>query len=410
MTTFAVPETSQAPIHSRAGVWLSRSLLLLLSVAIPLVGLEVAFRTFGPFLPGNYPAALYLEPHPVYGFFHVPNSIGWLKTDEYTVRVEINSRGLRERELAYDKPANVRRVLVLGDSFVEGAQVVTEHLLTRRLEALLTERTGLPHEVINAGVAAWGTDQEYLFLQREALRYQPDLLVVLFYSGNDVTNNSNKIKRTAGQPRKPYFELTATGELRPQAFVPRAPREDDVDEQLRRSSLVYALLHGPAIQGMKALQPPSQSDVRGDESPEGQLVRHELPIFAEQSNARWNEAWKVTEALLIAMRRIADAHDTPLLLVNAPTKWEIYPADWDEIRQRNGLPMSGWNLNTPGRRLAEIAERGGIEYLDLRPRLQHAASGPRLYYSHDIHWTAHGHATAAHAIAETLLAQRKAAR
>jgi hypothetical protein len=394
MTALAPTLDSRASDRSNRVVWLWRLVLIALSVSLPLLILELVLRAVGPVLPGNYLGYLYLEPHPVYGFFHVPGSSGWLKTNEYMAHVEINANGLRERDVEYPKPADVRRVLVIGDSFVEGAQVVTEDLLTRRLESILTQRTSLRYEVINAGVAAWGTDQEYLFLKSEGMRYQPDLVVNLFYTGNDVENNSSKIKRTDGQPRKPYFELSSSGGLRAQPFVPRAPREEDSADKLRRSSLLFGLLDPPSVVG---------SVDADDESPERQLVLHELPVYSERSNARWEEAWKVTEALQVAMRDEVERAGAPFLLVNAPTKWEVYPDDWAELRKRNALPSAGWDLSGPSRKLNEIAQRNGLKYLDLRPALQSAASGPRLYYRTDIHWTPAGHAAAAEAIADAIV-------
>src|SRR5215212_2971220 len=163
MTTSAARQRSHQ--LTRLNKYIARAVVALVGLTLPLIVLEIALRTLGPILPGNYSAHLYLEPHPIYGRFHIPNSTGWVRTDEYKARIDINSRGLREREFSYAKPAGTRRIVVLGDSFVEGAEVAVDRTMTRQLERLLNERDARPTEVINAGVRAFGTGQEYLLIQ-----------------------------------------------------------------------------------------------------------------------------------------------------------------------------------------------------------------------------------------------------
>ena len=44
--------------------------------------------------------------------------------------------------------------------------------------------------MINLGVGGFGTLQELLVLEQEGLRFDPDLVILAFYFGNDVANNS----------------------------------------------------------------------------------------------------------------------------------------------------------------------------------------------------------------------------
>jgi lysophospholipase L1-like esterase len=344
-----------------------------------------------------------LEPHPIYGNFHIPNTTSWLWADEYITRVDINSRGLREREIDYEKPANVRRVVVLGDSFVEGSEVQAEATLTRRLEALLSTGQGQTVQVVNAGVMAYGTGQEYLLLKHEALRYHPDLVVVVFFTGNDVADNSYRIDWQGELHRRPFFVITDRGELRqlPFQFEPR--QDEGWLERLHRESLLFGKLETVEL---AKLSPPALAaggSGHGDEVGDRLYVQNTLGVFSESSTGPWEEAWQVTEALLEAMREQAAANGAGFLLVNAPTPFEVYPDHWDNLLRRYELPATGWDLDGPNRRLAAIAARQGIRYLDLRPALREAAAaGPRLYYRYDGHWTAAGHELAARTLAGAL--------
>src|SRR6185503_1606942 len=111
--------------------------------------------------------------------------------------------------------------VMLGDSFLEGVQVNQQDGLAERLEALLNLDSPPPGytaiDVINAGVAAYGTGQETLFYENEVYKYQPDLVVLMFYVGNDVKNNDYLLEIPGGKRElalKPYFDIDRDGELR----------------------------------------------------------------------------------------------------------------------------------------------------------------------------------------------------
>jgi hypothetical protein len=89
-----------------------------------------------------------------------------------------NSRGLRgRREYADEKPAGVTRVLVFGDSFTFGEGVSDDETYAHVLEELLP---GV--EVLNFGVHGYGHDQMLLYLEDEAARYHPDVVILGFLS------------------------------------------------------------------------------------------------------------------------------------------------------------------------------------------------------------------------------------
>jgi hypothetical protein len=118
---------------------------------------------------------------PVLGHEHVPLAQGHLMG----VEVSINSRGLRDREIPYEKPAGVRRILMLGDSLTLGWGVAVEETTSKQLEALLNASNGpRVYEVINTGVGNYNTNMEVQYFFNEGVKYSPDL-VVLNYFIND---------------------------------------------------------------------------------------------------------------------------------------------------------------------------------------------------------------------------------
>src|SRR5215208_6669636 len=114
----------------------ARLLLVLGGLLLGLVMVEAVFRMAGPNVPLDLTMARFQVYHPVYGFFHRPGASGWLRTSEFTSFVKFSTQGLRNPEVVVPKPPGVFRVLVLGDSVVEAAQVAQEETMAARLAPL----------------------------------------------------------------------------------------------------------------------------------------------------------------------------------------------------------------------------------------------------------------------------------
>ena len=107
-----------------------------------------------------------------------------------------NSLGLRDIEHNAERRPNI---MFVGDSFVWGYDVEARDRFTERLREQLSSA-----RIINAGVPGYGTDQEYLLLNRIWNVTRPDVVVLIFCSNNDRADNSSNL-RYAGY-LKPYFD------------------------------------------------------------------------------------------------------------------------------------------------------------------------------------------------------------
>lgn len=104
--------------------------------------------------------------------------------------IEYNGKGYRGPEVAYEKPDDVYRILIIGDSFVEAIQVPYEQTFQAQLqERLSTHNTPeRRYEVVAMGRTGWGTVHETVFYQVEGYKYNADLVVLMFFI-NDVADN-----------------------------------------------------------------------------------------------------------------------------------------------------------------------------------------------------------------------------
>jgi hypothetical protein len=136
------------------------------------------------------------------GWMPIPNSSSVVTTAR-TVHVQHNSLGFRDIEFARSaRPA----MLFMGDSFVWGVDAEANERFTDLLRSRISNYT-----TVNAGVSGFGTDQEYLLLQRIWATIQPAVVVLIFCTANDRVDNSTNVRYDGY--RKPYFASTAGGAL-----------------------------------------------------------------------------------------------------------------------------------------------------------------------------------------------------
>lgn len=111
---------------------------------------------------------------------------------------EHNSLGLRDIEYL---PGPEPTIMFLGDSLVWGMNIQANERFTDLL------RPQLPNfRIVNAGVAGYGTDQEYLHLKRLWNSIQPAIVVLIVDIDNDRRDNTRNVRYFS---HKPYFQWTA---------------------------------------------------------------------------------------------------------------------------------------------------------------------------------------------------------
>jgi hypothetical protein len=111
--------------------------------------------------------------------------------NEFDVMLSYNSAGLRGGEIAYEKPDDLFRILLIGDSYIEAREVNDDETVYAQLNRLLADHKtpdGRRIEVIGAGATGWGTAQSYLYYHVEGYRFSPDLVMNVFII-NDVADN-----------------------------------------------------------------------------------------------------------------------------------------------------------------------------------------------------------------------------
>jgi lysophospholipase L1-like esterase len=372
--------------------------LMLFGVIFALILLEVLARVLHLGTGGFW------EPHPLYGWRNIPGASGWESCyGECQVHVEINSLGLRDREITYEKEPGEQRILLLGDSITAGMQVPLEDTFAKILEEELNAAGGAGDwTVINAAVNGFGTDNELLFFREEASQYQPDIVILGMYLANDIYNNSYELEVSTGGSRfKPYFELDENGELALQNY----PVEGTDTWSVRLSSFfkrhfqlprfIAQTLNlrkqiAPALRPLVELTDGDAGDNAGNNNQQSNAPRPRMSICAEQYAPQVEEAWAITEALLKQLRQEVEASGAQFAVVMIPASPQVVP------------PAEGkeWYCQRPNDLLGGFLTAEGIPYLDLlEPFRSHMLDGgSALYYEKDFHMNENGHLVAGEAL------------
>ena len=311
---------------------------------------------------------LFVEYDSVRGWRNIPDAHRRYVTPEFSVAMDYNAHAYRGPLVPYAKPAGTHRVLLLGDSYLEGYTVPLQDRVAEVAQRLLTAGRGPGVQIVALGTGGYSTDQELLWLESEGERYAPDLVVVLFCV-NDVWYNNR-----ASYPRgaKPLFRpagdslvLTGVPVPRPLATVVPAPR---------RSLKAWLVEHSHLLRLVQRALRRSPRQAQA-----GPTADEFLP-FADHPSPAADSAITMTEALLARMKREVTARGARLAVLLIP-----------EPR----LPHAS-------ERFGQICKAASIDCVDPSETFEAAARTETLTFAEDGHWNANGHRRAASALAEII--------
>lgn len=394
--------TATASIHlmTKLKRWLQNLLLVFGGVVLAVLIVEVGLRLIGI----SYPRFDTLDEHR--GWAYRPGFSDWYQY-EGKAYLQINSEGFRDREHSKTKPENTFRIAVLGDSFVAGQEVPLEQTFLNVMERKLCKDeafSGKKVEVINFGVHGYGTAQELITLREKVWQYAPDIVLLAFFTRNDVTNNYRfpEIKDFF----RPYFIFQDDKLVFDGAFV----NSDTYRSRLSWWTLAYDTIRDKSriVQIMfKIINSYSDQVKQQRILTEGRETSFVDKVYKEPADTNWQEAWQVTEELITLMRNEVIEKGAKFLVVTLSNPIQVHPEP--SIRQKfmEDLGISG--LFYPDWRINALAEREGFTVLNLAPSFQtYAEKNKVCLHGFDNfvpcfgHWNAFGHQLAGEIISQKI--------
>ncbi len=418
-----MPDNPPATRPSRA----TKLLVICASIVCALFIAEIALRLIG------YTYPIFYTTDTARGYSLRPCMQGWYRK-EGAAYVRISCAGLHDREHAQAKPPNTLRIAIIGDSYAEALQVPVEDAFWAVMEQKLQGCPafgGRKVEVINFGVSGYGTAQELLTLEQQVWAYAPDVVLLAVTTNNDITDNSRALKKT---DEIPYYVLRA-GQLalddsfrETRVFRLRNSLLNRTGRWIRDNLRVIQAIHqaqhaiktrldarrasaARAAQTQPNATPPASANQPAAE-PAGQAQGEELGadnlIYRPPPDEVWQDAWRVTGALLTRMRDEVRSHGAQFVVVTLSNGIQVYPDQQarQAFAQRLGVP----DLFYPDTRLKALCAGAGIPALTLAPQLQAYADEHKTFlhgFGRDLgngHWNQTGHHVAGELIAQQLCA------
>jgi len=311
------------------------------------------------------------QPVDTLGWTHRPNVNTTINTGERTVRVITDHDGFRVGVAG--RVEGKKRILLLGDSFMEALQVGYEQSLAGLLQARLPLRLGEPIAVRNGGVGGWDPLQYLMEARRRLGREGFDLVIVAVYLGNDVV--SRRIER----------------------YPPRTPVEDSihrfrVPQRLRYREFVDAVLY-PINDFLQA-----RSQLFNLLKQQAATLRMRLGLTAVSFPADLlrreanSPRWAVTAQICRDIARLARAHGAPTLFVLTPAPFQVDTAAFYQALKGFRIDPAAVDLDQPDRLLANAMHAYQLDVVDVLLDFRRAErSGIRLYGAVDSHLSPQGH-------------------
>lgn len=299
--------------------------------------------------------------------------------------ISTDSNGFRSRkEIAPEKTSGVRRVMVIGDSFVYGVGVEDDETFAARTEQYLNALDGKSkYEVINAGCPGWGTENELAFWSMRGHQYKPDLLVIAFYP-NDLSDNVRGLlyDTSSGSLRwSPKPAPIAKRIVRNVPFYPFLCEHSHLLNFLRRS-IARRYTKSPMLEMPAGAGTENEKPVPGD--PTGLTLAMKTEMRANL--ARQVDTYRILMEAFIAK---AEEYGVPMLLVLLPGTEDLEKYPGDELKQAKILGVK-W------------AEEGEVTLLDPYMPLRRVNNERPVCFLKDRHYNIEGNEIMGRVLAEEI--------
>jgi hypothetical protein len=340
------------------------------------------------------------------------SQMGWRGKPHFTTTVEtdsvvhdlvLNSAGMHDTEHPLAKPPNTFRILMLGDSFVRAHQVRETETTHQVLENLLNSAgSASRYEVINGGVDGWGTGQELIYYRSEGRLYHPDLVLLMFYIGNDVKDNmpARGITSDVTNCYAPYFVLCGDRlDPTPWLYAPGLPPSiGQCGWPYKTLSAILGVLHR-YVRLYTQLEPLLPA-------PDYQVSS--LYFFIE-GNPLFDYGLRLTVQLVRQLNEevTQDGAQFAVVLISPEDLVGfslMSSAERERIYQEIPALRRAEQIDMPDEQLSKVFAGQGIRVLDLLPAFSRytAETGRSLHFEHDKHWNADGNRLAAETLSAWL--------
>ena len=383
----------------------SRAFLLLFCwVVVPLVIVEVAM--------------IFLEPYLFKGFYQYDPDIGFRVRSNAP---EANQFGFNDREYPLQKAPGTFRILIVGDSFnwAGGRDGNYTALLGKKLNSIPDKPQV---EVINGGYPMTHTGEQLIILRKYGLQYNPNLVVLGFFAGNDFVDADPYRKRIVVNDT--YIDIDKRREMKvfgyPLVLRSRLLLFVEQKYKIFRGMLKTKAAAAKETQQQGTVQPaPQQGTVQqpqrqGTFSEEVFLsIEASRMDFCNLNTFRQGKYRANIEYIfksITEMARLLKARNISFVVAIFPDEFQVNERLAQDVFTKLKLNRNDYQLDLTQRVLKEFLKSQDIPYIDMLPRFKQVSEEKSLYIFRDTHWNEAGNQLAADILYEYLSDTAQAAK
>jgi hypothetical protein len=333
------------------------------------------------------------------------------------VRFVTNSKGFRNtREFGYMPSPGVSRILLLGDSYIDGMRTDQEHTIGAVLQARLNTHLKDDRQVEVMISGHNNPANAWYYYQEHGHKYHPDLVILGLTIGNDFTSHNychgllpdtGENGQTVLHPVSPHIDSASLGMrvLLPNAAYGPANRWEwleDKEFQMRQWLAGHSRIFGYAVPPLLMPWGNRRRQVYATD------VFLSLGLFYRPDMPEIQEMYQDMDEMLTGMYRAVTTDGATFLVVLFPVRIQVAEKDWDLLVRFYALDRQQFDLQKPNQHVLALCERHGIECLDSLPPLRqwYEARGEPVYRTRgDMHFNERGQHVVAEYLATYLLAR-----
>ncbi len=354
-----------------------------LIIAVSLVCVEILMIVFDPYLfKGTF------EYDPDLGFrvrAYIPGPTGPVT----------NQFGFNDRDYPLQKTPGVFRIVVAGDSFSWAGG--REGNYTALLETMFERRDGSHKiDIVNTGYPGTHTGEELAMLKKYGLQYNPDLVVLGFFVGNDFVDADPDRKRIVVNGA--YVDISKSREHKFLGYpiIPQSRLLLFLEQKYR----VYAETKRAATE---ARGQPEQPGTFSEETYLS-IERSRLEFFnsSPASLKQWQANIDYIFQSISEMDALLKSRNVKFVVAIYPDEFQVNGTVLKTIFEKYKLKPEDYDLNLAQNLLKSFLQSKEIPFIDFLDRFRAEGKQRELYSLRDTHWNGAGNQLAADILFEDL--------
>ncbi|NER01852.1 MAG: hypothetical protein F6K17_03980 [Okeania sp. SIO3C4] len=346
-----------------------------------------------------------LEPYLFKGLYQYDSDLG------FRVRPYINGNnqfGFNDRDYPLQKYQNKFRFLVVSDSFnwAGGKEGNYTALLEKKFDNYYGKQQV---DVINVGYPGTHTGEQLAMLKKYGLQYNPDLVVLGFFVGNDFRDADPERKRIIvngiyididKEDELIIFGYPIIGRSRLLMFLQQKYK---VYQELQRAKQDSAQLFSSSL--VASLNLASAPIIEREKSPG--ILSEKAFLRVEKSRLKFCKIRDLLEGKrdnninyifqsISEMQALLESRNIKFVVAIYPDEYQVNDELLNDIfAEYDDLKRESYNLTCQQEILRKYLEANGIPYIDMLDRFRREQKNRALYLLREPHWNSAGNLLAA---------------